>query len=1303
MRVAIIYDDQVRRETTGVYCRRALGELVEVEHFTPADVGRIDAGRFDLFLNVDDGLRYVLPGRLRPSAYWAIDTHVDLAWAVEKSRTFDWVFAAQKDGAEALEHAGVAKVEWLPLACDPAIHGRQDVPVVYDVAFVGNVFPGPREELLNVIRREFPQSFIGRAYFEEMARVYSQARIAFNRSVANDVNMRVFEAMASGALLLTNDLSENGLPELFRPGIEIVTYRDAAEMVERIRYFLEHEDQRREIGEAGRITVVERHTYRRRMERVLEVCEERSGKVGEWQCEEVAEGQTGGGIEGQRDRGGECEAAAQGQRRKLRAESLHLDPSYFDHARPEVAELVPREARRILDVGCGAGRLGELLKTRQGAHVTGIEMNARAAEAARSRVDQVIVGDVESAELAVGEGAFDCVVCADVLEHLREPERLVSRIGKWLAPGGSLVGSVPNARHHSVIGGLLEGNWTYQAAGLLDRTHVRFFTRREIEKLFYRAGFEISDWQVVPGPGYEDWDRAGRPGSVRVGKLAIEGLPPSEAEEFFAYQYLVKATHVKRDWPLTSIVLVTHNAWAYTRECLSSIRMRTDEPYELIVVDNGSTDGTPEFLERMEDVRLIKNGENRGFPTAANQGIRAARGDVVVLLNNDTLVTTGWLRRMLEALERNRQAGLVGPCSNCVSGEQQVHVSYADLDALDGFAWQFGKARHGLTTRTDRLVGFCLGMRREVIDRVGLLDERFGLGNFEDDDYCRRAMAVGFECVIAGDAFVHHFGSRSFAENGVDLARVLQRNRQLFDEKWSQIPQPENPPEGADGTDHGAAEENANSLVADEERRFTLKRGPGGGLLLVSKGRSDQPLASLCMIVRNNEGTIGPCLESIRPWVDEMIVVDTGSTDRTLEICRELGAKVFHFPWCDSFSAARNESLRHASGKWLFWMDSDDTIPEASARGLRQLLLTGHPANVMGFVMKVHCPAPGPDKQLETTEVDHVKVFLNRPDLRFEFRIHEQIIPAIRRAGGEVVMTDLYVVHSGADHTPEGRERKLQRDLKLLQLDLAENAEHPFVLFNLGMTYADAARHQEAVDVLTRSIRASDPGDSQVRKVYAILVSSLHQLGKVTEAEQAASEGLSYYPRDPELWFRRGMVLHELGRPEESVEAYRRALANDDEPHFSSIHRGIVGYTARHNLAVVLSEMGRGEEALEEWQKVIGEEPGFANAYWGIGKVLFERGTPGQATDALRRLVALCPSDASAHHNLGMALLAAGDPRAAVSSLSESTRLNPEAAVVRRQLRDTITAVEQHVSPEPGEASKAAWWERAGGMAPWRE
>lgn len=186
-RVAIIYNDKPRPETTGFYCRRALGQLVEVEHFLPGDLGNLSRQGFDLYLHIDDGLDYRLPGDLRPCAWWAIDTHLDFAACLEKARAFDYVFAAQRDGALRLREQGIASATWLPLACDPEIHAKHDVEKTFDFCFVGNVFPGARGELLELLQRRFPKHFVGRAYFEEMARTYSAARLVFNRGVANDI------------------------------------------------------------------------------------------------------------------------------------------------------------------------------------------------------------------------------------------------------------------------------------------------------------------------------------------------------------------------------------------------------------------------------------------------------------------------------------------------------------------------------------------------------------------------------------------------------------------------------------------------------------------------------------------------------------------------------------------------------------------------------------------------------------------------------------------------------------------------------------------------------------------------------------------------------------------------------------------------------------------------------------------------------------------------------------------------------------------------------------------------------------
>ena len=1153
-RIAIVFDNRPRRETTGVYCRRALGQLMsqgagvtDLEHLLPDELAEIPAGRFDLFVFVDDGLPYAIPPNCQPSAWWAIDTHLDWERCYQNALTATWTFAAQRDGADRLREAGIRDAQWLPLACDPQLHRMQPVSKQFDIGFIGNVFPGPRKELLETLRLRYPSALIARKYFQDMAWAYSACRIVFNRSIANDVNMRVFEALCSGSLLITNDLSENGLSELFRDGTELVTYSDSGDLLERIDHYLKSEVERERIASRGRSAVLNGHTYRHRMETMLRhirsMAPSRNATV-----------------------------FVNGAGRSA--------PSYFEFDRPEVQELVPRESRRVLDVGCGAGRLGLGLKRRMQVHVSGIELDPAVAEIAARRLDSVRCGSVEDESIDFPDATFDCVICADVLEHLRHPETVLRRIRRWLTPDGSLVTSLPNVRNQTVIRSLLAGNWTYESAGLLDQDHVRFFTRREIEKLLWRTGFEVEALQMTPGEGFDEWVKKGHPAQVKLGGLQVDARTPENAAEFLAYQYVARSRpRTVVDRGVTSIILVTHNQLDYTQLCLDSIRLRTDEPIEWIFVDNGSTDGTTEYLRGLGLGTVISNAENRGFPASVNQGLNVARGNQILLLNNDTIVTTGWLSRLLEALYSGPSIGLVGPVSNRVSGEQQIPVDYAHLNEIDGFAWDWSRDHRGERHLTDRLVGFCLLFRRAVVGAIGGLDERFGIGNFEDDDFCRRAGKAGFEAVIAVDSFVHHFGGTTFRASGVDFAAVMAENKRRYDEKWHSEP-PSAKPE-----DQVPAQSASPTPARGKARpRFLARRVEEPGLFL----EPNTVRLSVCLIVRDNETTIGPCLESIRPWVDEIVVVDTGSADATPRICEELGARVVHWAWRDDFSAARNVSLDHALGEWLFWMDSDDTIPQECGRKLRELVDGDHPDEVFGYVMQVHCPGPDPARR-DLTVVDHVKLFRNLPELRFEHRIHEQILPAIRRAGGDVVFTDIYVVHSGSDHSTEGRKRKLERDFRLLGLDLAERSDHPFVLFNLGMTHADAGNDEEAVGWLRRCLERSSSGESHVRKTYALLIASLARLGRTEEAARECGSARVKFPDDVELLFRDAMLAHERGDLDDAAELYRQLLNPSRERHFSSRDADLTGTKAWHNLAIVYEQMPRWDLAKAAWETILTE------------------------------------------------------------------------------------------------------------------
>jgi len=358
------------------------------------------------------------------------------------------------------------------------------------------------------------------------------------------------------------------------------------------------------------------------------------------------------------------------------------------------------------------------------------------------------------------------------------------------------------------------------------------------------------------------------------------------------------------------------------------------------------------------------------------------------------------------------------------------------------------------------------------------------------------------------------------------------------------------------------------------------------------------------MICRDNEDTLRPCLESIRPWVDEMVVVDTGSTDATPRIAEELGARLFHFPWCDDFAAARNESLRHAHGEWLFWMDSDDTIPPECGRKLRTLANGQHAPTTLGYVMKVHCPG---ERDGDLTVVDHVKMFRNHPQIRFEFRLHEQVLMSIRRLGGEVGWTDAFVVHSGADRSNEGRKRKYERDLRILADELNTHPDHPFVLFNLGMTYADMDDHQPAVEYLQKCVNVSGVDESHVRKAYALLVASLDKLRRLDSAYESCLRGLALFPDDVELLFRRGILAHSMGRHVEAEEAYLSAIQSQSSEYFASVDPAVASYKARHNLALVYRDMGRPDLAEVQLRNAIGQQPDFAPSNQLIHELLHDR------------------------------------------------------------------------------------------------
>lgn len=243
---------------------------------------------------------------------------------------------------------------------------------------------------------------------------------------------------------------------------------------------------------------------------------------------------------------------------------------------------------------------------------------------------------------------------------------------------------------------------------------------------------------------------------------------------------------------MISIIIPAFNQLAYTRQCLASILENTEGEYRLILVDNGSTEPLFDFFQAIPEAITLRSETNLGFAGGVNLGLRVAQGHVV-LLNNDTLVPRGWLNGLSTALESAPDIGMVGPMSNYVSGSQLIpELSFQSLDEINVYADERRAACLGKMRDVARLVGFCLMIRDHVVAEVGLLDEAFGLGNFEDDDYCVRVLRAGYRLCVDEATFVFHYGNRTFQALGLVEGRwdaLLQENAARFGSKWDLKPE----------------------------------------------------------------------------------------------------------------------------------------------------------------------------------------------------------------------------------------------------------------------------------------------------------------------------------------------------------------------------------------------------------------------------------------------------------------------------------------------------------------------------------
>jgi tetratricopeptide (TPR) repeat protein len=304
--------------------------------------------------------------------------------------------------------------------------------------------------------------------------------------------------------------------------------------------------------------------------------------------------------------------------------------------------------------------------------------------------------------------------------------------------------------------------------------------------------------------------------------------------------------------------------------------------------------------------------------------------------------------------------------------------------------------------------------------------------------------------------------------------------------------------------------------------------------------------------------------------------------------------------------------------------------------------------------MKVECTAaPGNTP----TVVDHVRLFPRHSGLRWEYRVHENILPAINRLGGEVAWTDVVIRHTGY-LDPAHRERKRKRDHALLLRNIDECPEDPFVHFNLGHSYFDMGELDRAAHHLKGSIARSEPHYSQVKKAYALLAQVEHGRGDVAGALRVLEEGRRHHPDNPELLFFAGLTFQELGKLAEARTCFGRILETKTWPkEFGSFDTGILGQKSKHQLALLEADAGDATKAVALLSEIVEEHPEYFPARKDLVRIFI---TAGRKDEAEAHLARLGGRDGDAAYLAGLLHVHGGRFEEAAQRFGEALSIDPK-------------------------------------------
>lgn len=333
------------------------------------------------------------------------------------------------------------------------------------------------------------------------------------------------------------------------------------------------------------------------------------------------------------------------------------------------------------------------------------------------------------------------------------------------------------------------------------------------------------------------------------------------------------------------------------------------------------------------------------------------------------------------------------------------------------------------------------------------------------------------------------------------------------------------------------------------------------------------------MIVKNEAEHLSRCLESVRDAVDEIIVVDTGSTDDTVAVARRFGALVVDFPWQDDFALARNIGLERAKGDWILWLDADEELEASDKEKFRRNARSEEREGIF-FQLLNHVGDRAPGAVIDPV----MRMIRNRPEYRFEGRVHEQITNSIYRLNPDAVFhfTDVRIHHYGYRPEIVMKKNKVERNVVLLQQMLADNPDNPFTLYNLGVEHLRMAEPERALEAF-RKARALQKvtNSSYAHLIYKWEIRSLFLLERVDEAVQIADEGISQFPKYTDLHQMKGIALLETGKFEEARVVLQQAAELGPAPIVFHTEEGMGTFQTCYALGLAHEKLQHYDQAAD--------------------------------------------------------------------------------------------------------------------------